>query len=251
MANKKTTDSWKNSNKGVEPHADTILKKKMAIDLMASNPELKMKDIAKQVGTSISSVSLWFKQGDFVDKVYNRYMALTGMKLPLVVDSMIREALEGNVQAGRLVLEHFGKLDKRLKIQIESPFEKFLKASPMDDDSVEEAEIIEDINDSDKNEFINNLGGHIPDFNSLPERNKEANSAERTKKENQGLKKTRKSSKFKADRKEINKSSYRIKKRAEAVGLQRIMGRPKKHEKRKWMQELERLEIEKFGNIQE
>lgn len=251
MANNKTTGSWEKSNKGIEPHADTVLKKKMAIDLMASNPDLKMKDIAKQVGTSVSSVSLWFKQPDFIDKVYNRYMELSGMKLPMVVDSMIREALEGNVQAGRLVLEHFGKLDKRVKIQIESPFEKFLKSSPMDDNSIEDAEIVEEITDEHKNEFINNLNGHIPDFNSLPTRNEEANSVKRTRKENKAVRKTTKSSQFRANRKKINKSSYRIKKRAEAVGLKRIIGRPKAHEKRKWMQELERLEIEKFGNIQE
>jgi len=42
---------------------------------------------------------------------------------------MIREAEAGNVQAGRLVLEHSGKLIKRVEVaNHQSPFEKFLNA---------------------------------------------------------------------------------------------------------------------------
>ena len=244
---KKTTGAWENSNKGLEPQGKTILKKKIAIDLYASNPDLSMKDLADQVGCSVSTVSLWFRQGKFIDKVYNRYMEISGLKLPGVVDAMIREALEGNVQAGRLVLEHFGKLDKRLKIQIESPFEKFLKASPRDDGSIEEAEIVENI---DETKFISNLDGYVPDFSSLPERNKEANSKLRAKNEKEGLKNSKKSSYFKEGRKKINENSYKLKKRAENVSLKRLIGRPKKHKKREWMKQLEKLEIEKFGKIQ-
>ena len=78
--------------------------------------------------------------------------------------------------------------------------------------SIEEAEIIEDINDSDKNEFINNLGGHIPDFNSLPERNEEANSVEKAKKDNQGLKKSKKSSKLELIVKKLMKVVTKLRK---------------------------------------
>ena len=46
----------------------------------------------------------------------------------MVLNSMIREAIEGNVQAGRLVLEHSGKLVKNINVTVDSPFEKFLKA---------------------------------------------------------------------------------------------------------------------------
>jgi len=41
---------------------------------------------------------------------------------------MVREALAGNVQAGRLVLEHSGKLQKNINITISSPFEKYLES---------------------------------------------------------------------------------------------------------------------------
>ena len=59
---------------------------------------------------------------------------------------MIREAEAGNVQAGRLILEHSGKLIKRVEINNHiSPFEKFLnKEVPSDfkeeSEETEEAE---------------------------------------------------------------------------------------------------------------
>ena len=41
---------------------------------------------------------------------------------------MVREALAGNTSAGRLVLEHSGKLQKNINITISSPFEKYLES---------------------------------------------------------------------------------------------------------------------------
>ena len=79
------------------------------------------------------------------------------LKLPMVLNSMIREAVEGNVQAGRLVLEHSGKLVKNINVTVDSPFEKFLKAEQIDD-----AEII----DADSEEVSNII-------ETLPERNPE------------------------------------------------------------------------------
>ncbi len=63
-------------------------------------------------------------------------MTKFGSQLPLVLESMIREAVSGNVQAGRLVLEHSGKLVKNVHVQVDSPFEKFLK-SEVEFDEVE------------------------------------------------------------------------------------------------------------------
>ena len=51
---------------------------------------------------------------------------------------MIREAEAGNVQAGRLVLEHSGKLIKRVEVaNHKSPFEKFLSSDSSDMKEVE------------------------------------------------------------------------------------------------------------------
>ena len=40
----------------------------------------------------------------------------------------MREALAGNTSAGRLVLEHSGKLHKNIHITISSPFEQYLES---------------------------------------------------------------------------------------------------------------------------
>ena len=61
----------------------------------------------------------------------------------------------GNVQAGRLVLEHSGKLVKNINVTVDSPFEKFLKAEQIDDaeiidaDSEEVSNIIETLPERD------------------------------------------------------------------------------------------------------
>ena len=46
-----------------------------------------------------------------------------------VCRSMLREALAGNVQAIRLVLEHTNRLQKHINIRISSPFEQWLTQS--------------------------------------------------------------------------------------------------------------------------
>ena len=67
-----------------------------------------------------------------------------------VCRSMVREALAGNTSAGRLVLEHSGKLQKNINITISSPFEKYLESqerkqlepsSPMAD-AIQNAEVV-------------------------------------------------------------------------------------------------------------
>ena len=47
-------------------------------------------------------------------------------KLPSILDAMVREAQAGNVQAGRLILEHSGKLVKNVVNVTISPYEMFL-----------------------------------------------------------------------------------------------------------------------------
>ena len=101
--------------------------KTLAIELLAFNPELSLQQIADKVGVSKSAIVKWKATPEFVDAVYDRYMMHFGLEVPQVLDSMVREAKAGNVQAGRLVLEHSGKLVKNINVTIDSPFEKFLK----------------------------------------------------------------------------------------------------------------------------
>ena len=111
-----------------------------AIDLLISNPEITKKEIAEHLKLSPRTIQTWFADDRFVDMYYKKYMVEFNSKLPMVLNSMIREATMGNVQAGRLVLEHSGKLIKNINVTVDSPFEKFLKAEQIDADEIIDAE---------------------------------------------------------------------------------------------------------------
>ena len=133
--------------------------KVLAIELLAFHPDLSLQQVADKVGVSKDCISKWKQLPEFVDAVYDRYMMQFGLEIPHVLDSMIREAKAGNVQAGRLVLEHSGKLVKNINVTIDSPFEKFLKNVP-DAEVVEDSEVID-------------AAVVIDSFDDLPERNVE------------------------------------------------------------------------------
>ena len=99
----------------------------VAIDMLVTNPEAEIKDVAEKSGVTRATIHNWMKDPEFVEVFYQKYMVTFGAKLPKILNSMIREAEAGNVQAGRLVLEHSGKLIKRVEVaNHKSPFEKFL-----------------------------------------------------------------------------------------------------------------------------
>ena len=141
---------------------DIIKKKKkpskiLAIDLFAFNPQMTVQQVADKLGVTKKSVLQWREDPNFIDAIYDRYMVEFGSQLPSVLNAMVREAQAGNVQAGRLVLEHSGKLVKNINVTIDSPFEKFLKG-------VESAEVVEDDDIIDVAESIDD------DFDDFPER---------------------------------------------------------------------------------
>ena len=101
----------------------------IAIDLLVNDPEAKITDVAEKAGVTRATVHNWLKDPEFVEVFYQKYMVVFGSRLPTVLNSMVREAEAGNVQAGRLVLEHSGKLIKRVEVNNhQSPFEKFLSS---------------------------------------------------------------------------------------------------------------------------
>ena len=113
----------------------------VAIDLLVNNPEAKITDVAEKAGVTRATVHNWLKDPEFVEVFYQKYMVVFGSRLPTVLNSMVREAEAGNVQAGRLVLEHSGKLIKRVEVNNhQSPFEKFLKSQVADMEEVETVE---------------------------------------------------------------------------------------------------------------
>ena len=218
--------------------------KLIAIELISTNPSIHQKTLAKKIGVDERTIRNWLGDPDFIDEIYKRYMEVSGIELPAVIKAMIEEAKLGNVQAGRLILEHFGKLENRIKVQIESPFEKFMR---MDGEDAEFVDI------SDKEQAEMDLVSKIMDIEDveLPERDI-INDTPSVRDSNE--RKVLKESTIKQIKKEKVKrqlnNAYRLRKRAERVDLKLLgTGRQSKGAREKWLEELERLEIEKFGRI--
>jgi len=217
----------------------TALKKvnqKAAIDLLIHNPNLSKQQLANELDVTERTIQNWFADDRFVDMYYKKYMVEFNSQLPMVLNSMVREAVEGNVQAGRLVLEHSGKLIKNINVTVDSPFEKFLKAEEIDS-----AEII----DAESEEVQVAV-------ESLPERNPENDKPLARKK-----KEIKKVEDIKAKKPKSKKSTdrakrYQLLQRAKKVGLEPLPSRrPSNSERRKWIEELiEREESMKSRNLQ-
>ena len=200
-----------------------------AIDLLIHNPEITKKELAKELKVTPQTIHGWFADDRFVDMYYKQYMVSFNAKLPMVLNSMIREAVEGNVQAGRLVLEHSGKLVRNINVTVDSPFEKFLKAEQIDD-----AEII----DADSEEVSNMI-------ETLPERNPENDKPKKREiKEKKAVDKIKQGKKpYRQKRREDRAERYALLQRAKKVGLDPLPSRrPTESERRKWLEQLIKLE---------
>ncbi len=217
----------------------TALKKvnqKAAIDLLIHNPNLSKQQLANELEVTERTIQNWFSDDRFVDMYYKKYMVEFNSQLPMVLNSMVREAVEGNVQAGRLVLEHSGKLIKNINVTVDSPFEKFLKAEEIDSAEIMDAE-------SEEVQVA---------VESLPERNPENDKPLARKK-----KEIKKIEDIKAKKPKSKKSTdrakrYQLLQRAKKVGLEPLPSRrPSNSERRKWIEELiEREESMKSRNLQ-
>ena len=206
--------------------SDKIAEKKpakvLAIECFALNPDITTKEVAAQCGVSPRTITYWREDPMFIDKVYERYMTEFGSQLPAVINSMVREAKHGNVQAARLVLEHSGRLVKNVNITIDSPFEKFLKT-----EDVQDAEIVE-------------IFDEVEMPQDLPERIK----PKTVKQEKIKIKTIIDREKKKLTYNEMRKEWYNWKKRAKAVGIEPLPAKkPTKGQRKEW--ELSIVEAEK------
>ena len=201
-------------------------KQRIAIEFIAMNPAATKKEIASHVGVVTETIYDWQKEPYFVEAVYERYMMALGFQLPAVLQAMVREAIAGNVQAGRLILEHSGKLVKNVHVQVDSPFEKFLKAEVGGE--YEDAEIIEA-------EY---------ELNKLPERNSVNDTPhKRVKTEKKKLKRVLSKERKKAKELKARRERYALRVRAEKVGLKPLPpGRLSKGKREVWLKKLEKLE---------
>ena len=202
--------------------------RKVAVEHFATNPGMTVKELALELGVTERTIVGWRTDPNFMDAIYDRYMILFGGELPAVLNAMIREAKSGNVQAGRLVLEHSGKLVKNINVTVDSPFEKYLKTVDIDD--VEDAEIVE-------------MMEEIPIIETLPERDTE-HPVKRNKREKNQIDDAIKQEQYNQKRKEW----YRWKKRAKAVGVEPLSARrPTKGQRKTWEDEIIKRESENEG----
>ena len=212
-------------------------KQVLCMEAYSLNPNLTYKELASICDISEKSVKRWMQDPAFINAIYDKFMEVSGIELPQVIQSMIREAKEGNVHAGRLVLEHYGKLERKLKIEIDSPFEKFLKADTAEyiDITPEESGGLDSISEVSEGSY-----------QELPDRNPENNSPnKRLKKEKEQIIKVTKFEKDRAKEKEYQKNAYQLRKRAKAVGLELLpSGRHSKGKRKEWLKKLEQLEKE-------
>lgn len=197
--------------------------KARTIDILVSNPNTKMEELANEIGVTKATLHNWMKDPEFVEVFYQKYMVTFGAKLPNVLHSMIREAEAGNVQAGRLVLEHSGKLIKRVEVaNNQSPFEKFLntQSSDMQEIAVIDAEV-EEVE---------------PEFTVLPER-------PILPPKNLSKRQEMKQLKDKQARNKKRREARHWRERAEAVGVKKpAQGRQTKAQRKMWQDKVEARE---------
>ena len=207
--------------------------KDRAIEVMGSNPNLDMENIANVCGISLSTLKNWRKDPAFNDAVYEKYMSTMGISQAQVNAAMVREAKLGNVQAARYCAEINGKMVKRISVKHESPYDQFLRAKEINADviDVEPIEISEEL-------------APIRSNNDKPRvrTRKEKERVEKILNKDYGYK-PEISPEQRAKNRKKSLDSYRRMKRAKKVGLEPL-GRRKGEAKREWYVELEKREKE-------
>ena len=98
-----------------------------AVDIYAHQPNVKHSDVAEQLGISSKTLMKLRRNPDFWNRVYQEFCIHMEGELPDIVRSMSREALAGNTQAGKLMLEWAGKLNKTFNVNVSSPWEVWLE----------------------------------------------------------------------------------------------------------------------------
>ena len=181
--------------------------KMLAVELIALNPSISVKELSSELKVSETTVRAWRKDNDFIEETYKRFITeIEAKSIPLIVKSMAREAIEGNVQAARFIFEALNKLGKNhVHIHV-SPWEQFIQKEELKGDVV-----IEDIIDVQTEQFDD----------ELPPRNKESQ-VTRVKKENVKNRMAIREDKKKAIRNAKQKEWYKWRKRAKKAGVETL-----------------------------
>ena len=195
--------------------------KMLAVELIALNPSISVKELSSELKVSESTVRVWRKDNDFIEETYKRFITeIEAKSIPLIVKSMAREAIEGNVQAARFIFEALNKLGKNhVHIHV-SPWEQFIQKEDLKNGVIVPSDII-DVQTEPLDE-------------ELPPRNKE-NQVLRVKKENVKNRMAIKEDKKKAIRNEKQKEWYKWRKRAKESGVEPLKSkRPTPAQRKSW-----------------
>jgi len=206
----------------------TLARKRIVAELIALNPDIKTVDICKKLNISSVTLSTYRTDPDVIDMIYDRFMEVAGIHLPQVLMAQIEEAKRGNTRAAELILKHFGKLQDTLVLKVESPFMQHLKVNEINQDNFADAEfsVVTD-------EPI-----------ELPPRNHENDRPiARTTYENKKVDYLKKDVPRYKKYLRNKQTRKKLVDRAKVVGLKPLPpGRPTEAARRKWMNELIRLE---------
>ena len=205
-----------------------------AIEIYATNPEISHQEASTMLGINFKTLAKFRKNPNFWEKVYETYMQTFEGSVVSVLMAAVREAVAGNVQAQRLVLEHSGKLQKNINITIDSPFEKWMKQSDNEVkvDNAQDAEIVSDL------EAIS------PEFASLPESIAD-NSPKHAMDELKKLRKAQNKAKSNINRNKLRREQHKWLKRAELAGIDPLpRKRPTAGQKKAWRDSIVAKELQ-------
>ena len=113
-----------------------------AVQIYAGNPMIQHQEVAKMLDISEKKLRKLRRESEFHQKVYDYYMVTFETDVVAVLKAMVREAVAGNTTAGRIVLEHSGKLAKNININFPSPYDQWL--SKRFGEEIEDAEVVVD-----------------------------------------------------------------------------------------------------------
>tara|TARA_R100001015_G_C4634846_1_gene202346 strand:+ start:3021 stop:3665 length:645 start_codon:yes stop_codon:yes gene_type:complete len=203
--------------------------KDRAMQMLAEEPNASLASVADACGIGITTLKTWKADAGFNEAVYTKYMSTSGFKMTQVMDAAFREAKLGNVSAMRLWAEMSGKLVKRISIKNESPYEKFINMSNIEDAEVMDYEITSELPERD-------TSNDKPRVKAKKERESLNNAIKR------GYKKEV-SPEQRAKNRKKSLESYKRQQRAKKVGLEPL-GRRTGQAREEWYAELDRREKE-------
>ena len=199
-----------------------------AVEIYANNPEVTHREVATTLGVTEKTLRKIRRNPEYQENLYNYYMVTFNEGIIKTLQSMLRESWAGNVQAGRIVLEHSGKMQNS-DGKVLSPFEKWammqIEKQEKDKEVVidaEDAEIVED----------------MPHFPELPPMTAD-NSPLKTKEELNKLQNMPQKAKSIDNRNKSRREQYKWLKRADAVGVKPLSAkRPTPGQKKEWQESI-------------